>query len=437
MKTNLQYLSAVDEIYHYGWSIRKLRRIELLKNSLRHFWPDGHPTRLIHVAGTNGKGSTCRLLEAALDNHGHAGAMINPHLFDYRERFSIRSTWATKDEIAEIWHNCIKPHSLHRAMENPENALTFAESSMLIALHLFDRHALRFGILETGVGGRYAPTMAIDPCLCILTDVGNDHPHTLGNALWQRALEKAGIARVGIPLLTGASGEALEIVQQAALEAQAPFHRIEEQHIIHLREEVSRPELKGLNPHQPSLHFIKNATLALQGAHMLVPEIKVTEALSSMLQSNPLPGRFESPREGLIVDVAHNPDKLRALANQLKATWPKMQFHLIFGISRNRPLAGMIEPLLPLLKSLTFTSASYAGRDPQEVLEEFEALGTGLLARVIFNPTEALKLAEEECHSDDMILITGSAYTIDQALNPDHFMKQINAEFGRRGGSNS
>jgi dihydrofolate synthase / folylpolyglutamate synthase len=424
------WISAVDEIYHDRWAAGKLLRIRLLRRSIGQFWPEGHPARLVHVAGTNGKGSVCRLLEAALGSVAPAGAMVNPHLFDFAERFSLRGRFAEHRELAALWRERVRPHSLDRAEGNLDHALSFAEAGILLALLLFEAHGLRYGVLETGVGGRYAPTMALDPALCLLSDVGDDHPRTLGKALWQRALEKAGIARRGVPLLTAATGEALEVVAAAAAEEGAPLTV------------VGAPEAEALRRRAGALepppaprpeHAWRNAALALAGARLLEPSLDEEAALRALLAAPPLPGRFWRVRPGLIADVAHNPDKLAALARQLEAEEPGRPLRLVFGVSRGRALEPMLAPLLPRLHAVLFTRAGYAGRPPGELLRDYRLLGAPPPAAVIEEPAEALARAEAERRDPELVLLTGSAYSIDQALNPDRWLRTLNAEYGRRG----
>lgn len=424
------WISAVDEIYHDRWAAGKLLRVRLLGRSLRAFWPDGHPTKLVHVAGTNGKGSVCRLLEAAFSSAAPAGAMVNPHLFDFAERFSLGGRFADHAELAALWRERVRPHSLDRAEANLEHALSFAEAGILLALLLFERHGVAHAAVETGVGGRYAPTMAIDPALCVLTDVGRDHPATLGRQPWQRALEKAGIARPGRPLLTAASGEALDVIAAVAAEEGAPLSTVgaAEAEALRQRAEALRPGL----PPRPA-HAWLNAALAFEAARRLVPTLDEEAALGALLDAPPLPGRFWRVREHLIADVAHNPDKLAALARQLDADEPGRPLRLVFGVSRNRELAPMLERLLPRATAAVFTSAGYAGRDPRELLVECRALAPGLAATAVSDPREALATAEAERRGDELVLLTGSAYSVDQALNPDRWMRTLNAEYGRRG----
>lgn len=428
------WITAVDEIYHDRWAIGKLLRIRLLRDSLRTFWPDGHPTRLAHVAGTNGKGSVCRLLEAALSSSAPAGAMVNPHLFDYAERFSLNGRFASHGEIAGLWRDKVRPHSLDRAQAQLEHALSFAEAGILLALLLFERHGVRHGAIETGVGGRYAPTMAIDPALCILTDVGRDHPATLGRQTWQRALEKAGIARSGVPLLTAARGEALEVIATVAAEEQVSLTAIGSEDAQALRRRALR--LRPGLPDRPA-HAWLNAALAFEAARRLDAGLDEDAALGALLDAPSLPGRFWRVDEDLIADVAHNPDKLAALADQLATALPERPLRLVFGVSRNRDLAPMLAPLLARACAIVFTGAGYAGRDPEELLTECRRLAPDLPAVSIADPEEALRQAREARQGREIVLLTGSAYSVDQALNPDRFLKTLNAEYGRRGSESS
>ena len=106
------YYNVVDQIYHAEWTAAKLARLELLRESIATLWPNGHPTRLIHVAGTGGKGSTCRFLELAFGTVGQAGAFMSPHLFDYRERFSIDGEFVRREDVTRAWEERIRPLSV-------------------------------------------------------------------------------------------------------------------------------------------------------------------------------------------------------------------------------------------------------------------------------------------------------------------------------------
>lgn len=424
------YLVTVDELYHDEWALCKLQRIHWLRESIRHFWPQGHPTRLIHVAGTNGKGSTCRLLEAGLGLAGPAGALTNPHLFDFAERCSLSGTPLAHARWNRLWRERVRPHSLERAEGGRERGLRFAEAGILLGLHAFEEHGARWGVLETGVGGRYSPSMAVEPALCVLTNVGNDHPRTLGHALWQRALEKAGIARPGVPLVTGARGLALEVIRRVAEQEGAPLHVVDEAAVTDLRLRV-REEHAGA-PELPP-HGWWNLALALACLRVAEPELDPAALLPLLLRVPTLPGRFWQPRPHLVADVAHNPDKLAALAAQLDEIQPDRPLVLVFGVSRERQLAPMLAPLAARTRRIILTGASYAGRPPEELAAECRAAYPELPLLVEPDPRRALDRAEAGRTGDELVVLTGSAYTLDQALNPDPFLKLLNAEYGRRG----
>lgn len=188
------YLVTLDEIYHGTWTARKKRRIELLRRAIEHFWPGGHPARFVHVSGTNGKGSVAHYLEQGLRFAGATGSWTGPHLFDYAERFHLSGEQASRAEITGVYRRLVEPYQGTLPAGEP---LGFPELGILVALHLFARRGVAWAMMESGVGGRYTPLMALPAAACIVTNVGGDHPLSLGRELWQRALEKAGIAQIG------------------------------------------------------------------------------------------------------------------------------------------------------------------------------------------------------------------------------------------------
>ena len=238
---NFSYYNTVDQIYHVEWSTQKLVRLELVRESIRTLWPNGHPTRLIHVAGTGGKGSTCRFLEMGLSALGKAGAFMSPHLFDYRERFSINGEFVRQADVAWAWETRVQPHCVRLALHNSHHTHTFHEASILIALALFERHGVEWAAMEAGVGGRYDQTRALDVVATVLTNVGSDHAHMLGHEQWQRVLDKVGIARPGVPFFTSDTNPAnLEIIAAVCRDVEAPLHQINEIQVAELEEQVRR-----------------------------------------------------------------------------------------------------------------------------------------------------------------------------------------------------
>lgn len=414
-----EYLVTLDEIYHAGWVARKRWRIDLVDQAIRHFWPDGHPSRFVHVAGTNGKGSVAHYLEQGLRFAGATGSWTGPHVFDYAERFHVSGEPASHAEIAEIYRRQLLPYQRRLGLEHRGEALSFAELGILLSLHLFARHDVRWAMMEVGAGGRYTQLMALPMSACIVTNVGNDHPLSLGSELWQRALEKAGIARPEVPFFTAATGDARHFVVTAAAAEGAEVFALTDAEIEEVR--------AHLGPKTPSYEVV-NLALAVRVIRHFHPEKAVAELLASM--SRRLPARAWSPEPGVIADVAHNADKIAAFAAKLQAEHPGRRFRFLVGLTRQRDPVEVFAPLFEIAEHLTVTSASYAGRDPEEIAALIRKVFDPVTA--VADPRQAYRQERQGLTPDGLLVLTGSAYMIDQALNPDPYVRHLNASFGWR-----
>ena len=412
------YLVTLDEIYHCYWTAKKRRRADRLRKAIEHFWPGGHPTRFVHISGTNGKGSVAHYLEQGLALVGTTGSWTGPHLFDYAERFHVGGEQASRAEIVEAYREHVEPYQ-RSVVDEP---LGFPELGILIALHLFERHGVLWGLMESGVGGRYTPLMALPATACIVTNVGSDHPVTLGDELWQRALEKAGIARPGVPFFTAARGNSLDYVVRAAESEGATVHVLSDEDLETLRSRVAREQ----EPDDPEIH---NLALALKLVLHFYPDREPDDILAVMRAR--LPGRFWSPAPQVIADVAHNPEKIAHFAARLKLEYPDQRFRFLIGLTRRREPLEMFRPLFEIAEEIVVTSASYPGRDPHEIAEALRQE----FSRVTVRPDsrEAYRAELESLNEGQMLVLTGSAYMIDQALNPDPYVRHVNASFGWRG----
>ncbi len=413
-----KYLAALDEIYHSHWAARKKRRIIFLKEAVAHFWPEGHPTRLIHVTGTNGKGTVSHYLEQGLRFAGRTGSWTGPHVFDYAERFHIDGKPASHDEIVSVYREVLEPYQLIFMEQHPGESLSFAEQGILLSLHLFARHSVSWGVMEVGAGGRYTPLMALAMEACVLTNIGYDHPKTLGAELWQRALEKAGIARSGIPFFTSATGDAKCFVIKTAQAEGAPVFSVDGSDL----RAVAPPDLP-MPEHQ---RF--NLALATRIIHYFYPDRSVAELAKTMVGR--LPARFRLIAPNVLVDAAHNRDKISRFAEQLTQAYPNGKFRFLVGLTRSRNVLEVFAPLLPLARHILITSASYAGRDPNELARILKARFPAVAAEP--DPRRAFELEKDRLQEGEMLVLTGSAYMIDQALNPNPYIRHTNASYGWR-----
>jgi dihydrofolate synthase/folylpolyglutamate synthase len=428
------YYNVVDQIYHAEWSTAKLSRLEILRESIQSLWPAGHPTRLIHVAGTGGKGSTCRYLEVGFGMVGKAGSFMSPHLFDYRERFSIGAEFVSHADIQQAWTEVVLPHCVRMSATAPHRTHSFHEVSILIALVLFEKHDVEWAAVETGVGGRYDQTRALDVVATALTNVGSDHAHMLGREQWQRALDKAGIARPGVPFFTSDDDPLnLEIISSVCADQGAPLRVINDQDVRNLEERLEKvlPSVNGESSLLHARHQHWNAALAVEVIQHFHPELETDRLLETMSKAQ-LPGRFWQVEEGVYADIAHNVEKMHALVAELAERFPSVGKILILGISGKRVPADVLGALASEAKAIIVTGASYKGQDPAKVRDEIESITGDTPVLVIFDPSQALKVAKSMRDEDDIVLLTGSTYMIDQVLNPDPYLRYLSATFGWR-----
>lgn len=430
---NFPYYNVVDQIYHAEWSTAKLARLELLAESIAGLWPQGHPTRLIHVAGTGGKGSTCRFLEMGLSCVGKAGAFLSPHLFDYRERFSIGGEFASQAEVMAAWEGRVRPFCVQLSLRNPQHTHTFHEVSILLALTLFEQREVEWAALETGIGGRYDQTRALDVVACALTNVGSDHAHMLGEELWQRVLDKAGIARRGVPFLTSERNPtSLAILQQVCDHAGASLQAVGEPQVAALEAQLAARTLAPAAQSLIHADYQKwNAALALATIRQLQPQIDESCVVDAFANATLL-GRFWKVDEGVYADIAHNAEKIEALSGEMRKQFGEAGKILVVGMSGQRVPAKVFSTLAKVAHTIIVTSASYKGQEPTRVREEIQSVVGDTPVLLAIEPRQALRTARAIQRPGEVIILTGSTYMIEQALNPDPQLRYLSAHFGWR-----
>lgn len=421
---------TVDEIKHPEWILDCYRRLELVRLALRRLWPEGHPTRLVQVAGTAGKGSTCRYLEAGLGLLGRAGALTSPELFDYTERFSIGGSPVPRAELVRAWEQRVRPLSVELALEGRDRVLFEHEIEILLALVLFERHEVEWAAVEAAVGGRYDQTSALDVVATALTNVGDDHREEIGEHPWQRALEKAGIARRGVPFVSGERDPELRaIIAGVCRHAGAPCRFVEPHEVeaIGARLEVPADALLAGEAQR------RNAALALAVLAELAPELDRSAALEAFAAVS-LPGRFWKVEEGLYADIAHNPDKVAVVAAEVERRFPDRDKIFVVGVMQTHSAAALLAPLLALARLLVLTSSTLEGQAAEAVQAELEKHGCEVPLLVVERPAQAIARAKAMRGERDVIVVTGDLDVIDEGLNPDPYLRYLNAHAGWRSG---
>jgi len=429
------YYAGLDEIYHARWAAAASARLRVFREAVDSLWPKpaGYPVRLIQVAGTSGKGSTCKFLQSGLSEYGSAGCYVKPHVFDYSERFTAEAGQVSHSEILEAWNGFVRPYCVESALKGESWQLNHQEASLLIALRIFERHRLDWAAIETGIGGRYDPASVLEVVATVLTNVGEDHEEVLGSEHWQRALEKAGICRPGVPLILGDNDErTVEVVTAACKDAGTPLFKVN-------RRETAELEalLKSQRPAatyelaRGSRHQLQNAAVAVKAITILVDGASVRRIASRILRTDYV-GRFWRLEEGVYADVAHNPSKTVALAEELESRFPRKKKVFVVGISGERDPVKVIGPLVAQAKAIVVTSAGFKGQDPGKVYSSLRRRYPALPIHLETNPRVTAKVAKNLRGPGEVVVFTGSTYMIDQALNPDDRLRHLNMMQGWR-----
>jgi dihydrofolate synthase/folylpolyglutamate synthase len=363
-----------------------------------------------------------------------SGAFMSPHIFDYRERFSLNGEFASRADITAAWETRIRPFCVQLALDEPHHAHSFLETSILIALVLFEQYDIEWAAIETGVGGRYDQTRALDVEATLLTNVGSDHAHMLGSEQWQRALDKAGIARPGVPFLTTVVDElSLEVVDDVCATAGAPLTIVGVAEVDAMNAQLAA----WFDPPVPdesllSAHYQRwNAALALAAIERLRPDADRHAVLDAFRHAELL-GRFWQVDAHTFADIAHNTEKIAALATELDQRFTDQARILILGMAGRRVPYDVFPTLAKTAKAIIVTGASFKGQNPNDVRREIAAIGLETPTLVVSEPRQALQMAQSMRHGDDVIILTGSTYMIEQVLNPDPYLRHMSANFGWR-----
>jgi len=349
----------------------------------------GHPQtrlRFLHIAGTNGKGSTAAFCDAALRQRGlpigqKTGLFTSPHLATVRERIRIDGTAISREDFATGLSEV-----LAAAQQLPESLgePTFFELLTALALHHFAQNQVTWVVWETGLGGRLDSTNLVTPAVSIITNIAADHQEFLGPDLSSIAREKAGIIKPTLPVVTAVTApEALAVIRATAKEQNSPLHEIDSvAPVIDLGPEDGRQKVR-IGNHEYGLallgaHQARNAACAITALSLLSlnPPLSPSELASAFAQVD-WPGRFQPLRWNppLIVDGGHNSDGIAAAVAAWKALFGTTTCHLVYGTLGDKDAAAAACLLLPLAHRVTLVRpASDRASDPVRLAPFFTPL---------------------------------------------------------------
>ena len=418
----LEYLQNLTKFgFNFG-----LGRIEELMRRL------GNPQdslRIIHIGGTNGKGSTSAILSSILRAAGYrCGVFSSPHLHRYTERYRINGIEITEEKIAALITE-VKPHLDAMVTSGYEHPTEFEVSTALAFLY-FARENVDYLVLEVGLGGAIDSTNIITPLVSVITNVGMDHMDYLGNTLGEIATVKAGIIKSGIPLVTGVEQpEALAQVLAKAQQEAAPVKLInqdfcgkgvsQENHGQTLNYTSWRGKYEGLFLTLLGSHQVTNCALALAVIDVLEEcgYLEVSEQVLKVgLDQVKWPGRLEIMSQDplVLIDGAHNYEGALALKEALEQLFPTKRKIFILGMLGDKERERVVRLLAPLADKVYVTKPnSPRATDWATMGEMLEKIGIKVeVEEIIF---KAIEKALSEIPEDSMVVITGSLYMIAEA----------------------
>jgi dihydrofolate synthase/folylpolyglutamate synthase len=383
-----------------------------------------HKFKSIHVAGTNGKGSTSHMLAAILQQAGYkTGLYTSPHLKDFRERIKINGAWISEDFVVEFVERTKK---LSDTVEP-----SFFELTVAMAFEYFAEEQVDIAVIETGLGGRLDSTNVITPLLSVITNIGYDHMNILGNTLEEIAMEKAGIIKSNIPVVIGEYlPQTKKIFLTKAAECNAPIHFAQEEYNVSDINATTHTLQCAVTSTEHNI--TENFTLDLNGfyqtknlktvlcAEGIVMQLGFTikneaekTALANTKKLTGLHGRWDVIAENptVVLDVAHNEDGIKQIINQLGiSTIPVEKVHFVTGMVKDKEVDKVLS-LLPAAAHYYFTHAHIPRAMPAAELQH-KAAAFNLKGGSFEDVNKAIAAARQQASPGDLIIVCGSVFLV-------------------------
>ncbi|MGI9088140.1 MAG: bifunctional folylpolyglutamate synthase/dihydrofolate synthase [Chthoniobacterales bacterium] len=360
--------------------------------------------RIIHVAGTNGKGSVCAMIDSILRAHGYrTGLFTSPHLITFRERIQVDGEMVSESAVAAGLT------TIRGLIRDWQSHPTFFEIATALGLLHFRHEAAEFVVLETGMGGRLDATNAVTPIVSVITPIDYDHQKWLGHSLGEIAAEKAGIIKPHLPVVSASQPEeAAAIIRARAEDCAAPLH------FVVTPNETIPPALAGA-------HQKQNAALALAALTAAGIELD-DEAVARGLTSVRWPARFQQWNEHLVIDGAHNPAGAHVLARTWREVFGNARATIILAILRDKDVDGIVAALAPITARFVLPQMRN-GRafPPEELAQKIAEDAPDISVQIASSVSVALRETDAD---PTRKLVTGSLHFAGETLavlegNPD------------------
>lgn len=374
----------------------------------------------IHVTGSNGKGSVCAFLDAALRAAGHSvGRYVSPHLTSFTERITVDGKEIPRADVALLVEQLMP---VVAELEANDVVPTFFEVVTAMAFLYFRRRRVPLAVVEVGMGGRWDATNLVKPLVCVITNVGLEHTDRLGSTVAAIAQEKAGIIKPDAPIVTRAVGDAYDVIRRRAKELGAPIHFAP---APEAKEFLDRTEtsvsffgnpvslrLRALGRHQA-----ENASLAATALQALGDAYPVgADALRKGFETALWPGRLEPASKNplVLLDGAHNAPAMQTLFGFLERVVAPRPIRVLFAAMRDKNVPAMVRTMAPLVKEWVVTAPATDRAVPAKALAEMFRK-EGVLAEPVEDVVEAIRRLHRDADNNDLLLVTGSLFLVGEA----------------------
>lgn len=356
----------------------------------------------IHVGGTNGKGSVCLKMAKALQNQGYkVGLYTSPHIASFRERIVINGAPIPEEKMAYLLEE------LFAKSERLSIKPTFFELTTILAFLYFAQEKVDFAVIEVGLGGRLDSTNILQPILSVVTSIGLDHCHLLGDTLEKIAAEKAGIMKKGVPMVVGANAplpvflDAAKMMEAEVVQAGSSFHLFYDQE----NNETAKTALFCLQK------AIKLSNESIAKALMERPKCRLEIVPPYVLarKLSPLP-------KAVVLDVAHNPAAFQKLIPALKYHFPQQKLRFVLGFSQDKDISGCLKIVVENAEAIHLVrTPNERLADPEDVAYLLRSLGFLKFTTSNNAPEEIKNAAQQAVNAKEILVVTGSFFIMNTA----------------------
>lgn len=360
--------------------------------------------KTVHIAGTNGKGSTSHLIASVLQEAGYkTGLCTSPHLKDFRERIKINGVMIPKEDVAAFVNEY---KSAWDAIQP-----SFFEMSIALSFWYFKKEKTEIAVIETGLGGRLDSTNVILPEVAVITNIGMDHMNLLGDTIELIAAEKAGIIKKNIPVVAGPMrSEAAQVISDKAKTSNA---ELIDASLLSLKETPST-SLRGNYQHE-NRRTAYAALLQLKNKGWKISEKQIADGFRRVVENTSLLGRWQllGIQPLIIADVAHNEDGLRAVVEQIQET-THQNLHFVLGMVADKDVDRVLA-ILPKKATYYFCKADIP-RGMEALMLEEKASNFGLSGTSFSSVSDAFGAAKKSADAQDLVFIGGSVFTVAEVV---------------------